>query len=264
MSATTNVARGDGWELRLGDCLRDEWPECDHVITDPPYSEHVHAYHRTSKVAAGRSNVAIEFDAFDTISRVFTTIAIARVVSRWVLIFTDAESVSEWREAIDFARIIPSAKNPAKLLSLQAIRVGTWHKPDAGPQFSGDRPGQATESVVIAHAPGRCRWNGGGLPAFWSYPVREGCKRIHQTQKPVALLERMLEQFTDAGELVLDPFAGSASSGVAAIRTGRRWIGWERDPEAFEKARRRLEATREQPRLPFDRALRPTQGALAL
>lgn len=261
MSVVLEVATGPGWELRLGDCLRDEWPECNHVVTDPPYCPHVHAKHRTSKVAGGRANVEIEFAAFDTFDRAVTAVKIAQVVSGWVLIFTDAETVGEWHDALRFARVIPA---DGKLRALQTIRVGTWHKPDACPQFTGDRPGQATESVVIAHAPGRCRWNGGGLPAFWSYPTRDGCTRIHQTQKPVALLERQLEQFTDPGDFVLDPFAGSASSGVAAVRLGRRWLGWERDPESFHAARRRLEATREQPRLPFTKAPAAHQESLSI
>lgn len=253
---------GPGWELRLGNSLHDAWPECDHVITDTPYCEHVHAKHRTNKTDGGKTNVKIEFDAFDSYARAMTAIKIALVVRRWVLLFTDAETVGEWQDALRFARVIPSAK--AGRESIRPIRVGTWHKPDACPQFTGDRPGQSTESVVIGHPPGRCRWNGGGLPAFWSYPTRDGCSRIHQTQKPVALLERMMEQFTDPGDLVLDPFAGSASSGVAAIRSGRRWLGWEMDRAAFEAARRRLESTREQPRLPFVETPTTHQESLAL
>lgn len=263
MGSAPMIARGDGWELRLGDSLQDEWPACDHVITDPPYCEHVHKHHRTSRVKSGRNNVEIEFPPFDAFDRAVTAIKVATVVERWVLIFTDAESVSQWHDALKFARVVPSSK-PGRLDCLQPVRVGTWHKPDCGPQFTGDRPGQATESIVIAHPPGRMRWNGGGHHAFWSIPVREGCKRIHRTQKPIALLERMIEQFTDPDDLVLDPFAGSGSSGVAAIRMGRRWLGWERDPKAFEMTRRRLEATREQARLPFERHPRAKQGALPL
>lgn len=251
MSRRTNIARGDGWELRLGNSLLDEWPACDHVITDPPYCDHVHAHHRTSKVKGGRANVQIEFPPFDSFDRAVTAIKTAQVVERWVLIFTDHETVSEWKDALAFG-------------GLRYFRTGTWHKPDATPQLTGDRPGQATEAVIVGHSETRSRWNGGGLPAFWSYPTRDGATRIHQTQKPIALLERLLEQFTDPGELVLDPFAGSASGGVAAIRMGRRWLGWERDPEAFDRARRRLEATREQPRLPFERPTPPKQGLLAI
>ncbi|MGH1343832.1 MAG: DNA-methyltransferase [Nannocystales bacterium] len=261
-SAILDTATGPGWELRLGNSLLDAWPECDHVFTDTPYCKHVHSNHRTSKVDNGRSNVQIGFRPFDTFDRAMTAIKTAQVVRRWVLLFTDAETVREWNDALEFARVIPG-KN-GKRESLRPIRTGTWHKPGCCPQLTGDRPGQATESVVIGHPPGRMKWNGGGLPAFWSYPARDGTKRIHQTQKPIPLLERMIEQFTDPGDLILDPFAGSASSGVAAIRTGRRWLGWELDPDMFGPARRRLESTREQRSLPLTTTPKARQEALSL
>jgi site-specific DNA-methyltransferase (adenine-specific) len=51
----------------------------------------------------------------------------------------------------------------------------------------------------------------------------------HPTQKPVALITRCLKATTDSGDLVLDPFSGSASTGVAALRLGRHFIGCEQD-----------------------------------
>lgn len=52
--------------------------------------------------------------------------------------------------------------------------------------------------------------------------------------------------FSDKGELVLDPFVGSGSTGVAAIRLGRRFVGWEMNAAYVSIARKRLEAAREQ------------------
>ncbi len=236
------VARGDGWELRLGDSGSDDWPEVDHAFADPPYCEHVHKKHRT---AAGdhciTDNVELDFRPFDTYDRVLAAVKIKVHVRRWALVFSDDETAHEWQQALAWAGLVHK-------------RLGTWHKPDATPQTTGDRPGAATESIVIAHSPGRSRWNGGGLPGFWSYPSKEGSKRVHPTQKPLALLERLIEQFTDHDDLICDPFAGAASTGVAAIRMGRRWIGWERDPKYFAAACRRLKAARQQVRLPFGTA----------
>lgn len=56
---------------------------------------------------------------------------------------------------------------------------------------------------------------------------------LHPTQKPVELMEYLIEKFSDPGQLVLDPFAGSGTTAVAAERTGRRWICIERDPEYY-------------------------------
>jgi DNA modification methylase len=72
----------------------------------------------------------------------------------------------------------------------------------------------------------------------------------HQTQKPLALMELLVRLLSDPGELILDPFAGSGTTGVAALRLGRRLVGWEMNPDYVEMARRRLANAREQ--LVFD------------
>jgi hypothetical protein len=65
-------------------------------------------------------------------------------------------------------------------------------------------------------------------------------KALHPTQKPVALLEYLIRTYSDEGQLVLDPTAGSATTGVAAWNTGRRSLLMERDPEIARKAGLRL------------------------
>lgn len=59
---------------------------------------------------------------------------------------------------------------------------------------------------------------------------------VHPTQKPVALFEYLIRTYTNPGELVLDNTAGSGTTAVAAIQSGRSWICIERDPEYFAKA----------------------------
>lgn len=66
-------------------------------------------------------------------------------------------------------------------------------------------------------------------------------KRAHPTQKPVDLLEFLIKTYTDEGEVVLDATMGSGSTGVAAINTGRKFIGFELDEKFFNIARERLE-----------------------
>jgi site-specific DNA-methyltransferase (adenine-specific) len=64
----------------------------------------------------------------------------------------------------------------------------------------------------------------------------------YPTQKPVRLLERIVAASSRPGDLVLDPFCGSGTTGVAAARLGRRWLLVDRNPEAVAIARRRLDA----------------------
>lgn len=65
-------------------------------------------------------------------------------------------------------------------------------------------------------------------------------KRFHPTQKPVPLLEYLIRTYTNPGETVLDNTMGSGSTGVAAVNTGRDFIGMELDPGYFEVAQRRI------------------------
>lgn len=70
--------------------------------------------------------------------------------------------------------------------------------------------------------------------------IRDHYSAIHPTQKPVRLIERLLALTTKEGDIVLDPFAGSCSTGVACANTKRKFIGYELDSEYFEKAKERL------------------------
>ena len=66
-------------------------------------------------------------------------------------------------------------------------------------------------------------------------------KKLHPTQKPVALLEYLIKTYTNEGETVLDFTMGSGSTGVACVNTGRDFIGIELDPTYFNIAKKRIE-----------------------
>ena len=70
--------------------------------------------------------------------------------------------------------------------------------------------------------------------------TRPNGKLVFPTQLPLALLRRIVAVSSDPGDLVLDPFAGSATTGVAAVEVGRHFIGVEADPLAVLHAAERL------------------------
>ena len=74
-----------------------------------------------------------------------------------------------------------------------------------------------------------------------SFMKLSSSQMVHPTEKPVGLLANLITSVTKPGDLILDPFAGSGSTLVAAKKTGRRFIGIELDDEHFEKAQRRIE-----------------------
>ena len=75
-----------------------------------------------------------------------------------------------------------------------------------------------------------------------------GEKHYHPTQKPVALMEWLIEKYTQPGDLIFDPFCGSGTTGVACVQTGRRFIGIEIDPTYADIARARIAKAAEQAR----------------
>jgi modification methylase len=89
----------------------------------------------------------------------------------------------------------------------------------------------------------------------WLFPICSGPERLkdaagkkaHPTQKPEALLQRVLLASTNAGDLVLDPFFGTGTTGAAARRLGRRWLGIEREADYAAAARARIDKVRPLP-----------------
>jgi DNA modification methylase len=260
-------------DLRLGDCLGPgglaNLPDksVDHVICDPPFASEI--YQRCKKNPARRNGngrgrrstntysvglKALTEGAIGTLDEVLaqSMAEIARITRRWAIVFCDVESVHLVRAALEAG-------------GMRHIRTGAWTKPDAMPQFSGDRPAQGFEVCEIAHSSAeRPRWNGGGKPALWHYEISKGLARPdHPCPKPLALMETLISDFTDPGELICDPFAGSGTTLVAAKRLGRNAIGWERDAGFHAAAVKRIEAAREQLVLGGQRT-KPKQHTLAL
>lgn len=231
------------WTLHLGDCIEylRTLPDksVDHVITDPPYEAEAHTkQRRTKKTGAEFAKIIecpLDFSPITVADRQESARHFARVARRWVVVFCQAEAVQAWREALESG-------------GAAYKRACIWVKPDAMPQLTGDRPGMGYESIVVAHAPGRSKWNGGGrVGVYVENKNRSDLQRSgHPTQKPLALMEALARDFTNEGETILDPFAGSGTTGVAAIRLGRRFIGCERDPKYHAIATKRLSQAREQ------------------
>jgi len=161
---------------------------------------------------------------------------VSRVVRRWVLVFCNSELIGGWIGALT-------------RWGLEHVRVAAWVKEGCTPQFSGDRPASAFESIVIAHPRGRKRWNAGGKRGLYMHAVENqnrGTGRrvmpIVATPKPIPLMIELVSDFTDPNDLVIDPFAGGASTGVACIRRGRRFSGCELRPAVAARANERLRA----------------------
>lgn len=89
-------------------------------------------------------------------------------------------------------------------------------------------------------------------------------KRVHPTQKPVAVMRAAIEWAAPDAQTILDPFMGSGTTGVAAVQMGRDFIGIEREPKYFDIACRRIEEAQKQADLFIEQppAPKPVQGGL--
>ncbi len=137
-----------------------------------------------------------------------------------------------------------------------------WRKANPMPNFRGRRFTNAHETLIWASKDAKAKaytFNYEALKAGnddcqvrsdWYFPICTGSERLkeadgrktHPTQKPEALIARILQAASKPGDVVLDPFFGSGTTGAVAKRLGRSFIGLERDPTYADAARRRIEA----------------------
>jgi len=221
--------------LYHGDCrdVLPTLPTVDHVITDPPYEAEAHTNARRSTNSEHKViPLVIEFAAITEEMREYLSMESARLASGWVLVFCQSEAIGLWRAALERA-------------GCQWRRGQAWVKPDSAPQFTGDRPGIGFEAIATAWAgDGKSKWNGGGKRGVYEHCVNNFGRltngRPHPTMKPEPLMVELVTLFTNAGETILDPFAGSGTTLAAAKRLGRKAIGIELDERYCEIAARRL------------------------
>jgi modification methylase len=158
-----------------------------------------------------------------------------------------------------------------------------WRKSNPMPNFKGKRFTNAHETMIWAakSKDSKYRFNYDSMKAMnedlqmrsdWFIPLCTGGERLkndageklHPTQKPEALLQRVILSSTKPGDVVLDPFFGTGTTGAVAKKLGRQWIGIERESEYIKYAQKRISAAevcaedtitlankREEMRIPF-------------
>lgn len=141
-----------------------------------------------------------------------------------------------------------------------------WRKSNPMPNFRGKRFTNAHETLIWASKSENSRYTfnyealkalneGVQMRSDWVIPICTGSERLknergekaHPTQKPEALLHRILIGTTNPGDVVLDPFFGTGTTGAVARMLGRNYVGIEREAEYREIAERRLEKVRPLP-----------------
>jgi DNA modification methylase len=145
-------------------------------------------------------------------------------------------------------------------LGFWVLNEVTWIKTNPMPNFRGVRFANAHETLLWVQKKRGVKYtfnhhtmkalNGGlQMRSDWVLPICTGKERLkvdgekaHSTQKPEALLYRVIASSSDPGHIVLDPFFGSGTTGAVAKRLHRRWIGIEQQEEYVRLARERIDA----------------------
>ena len=163
-----------------------------------------------------------------------------------------------------------------------------WTKANPMPNFRGTRFTNAHETLIWCSKDPKAKYTfnyeamkaineGTQMRSDWYLPICNGNerlkgadgKKLHPTQKPEALLYRIIMSSTQPGDIILDPFFGTGTTGAVAKMLGRQFIGIERDPTYIAGAKARIDAVkpvanmadlqftckRQEPRIPFGAVL---------
>lgn len=225
-----------------GDCVEilKQLPDrsIDLVLTDPPYEVDSHGG-KSQQVGLGtrannlRDNIRFVSNGFDYDAVFNEFIRVLKKVN--IYLFCSNSQIT-------------------KIMSFfeekgYSVTLLVWHKTNAIPLANGTYHSNA-EFIVCVREKGST-FNNIDLSKkskviSMPYPTEH---RIHPTQKPIELIERLLAIKSGPNDLVLDPFSGSGTTAIACHRTDRRFICIEKDPFYYEKSCERIKWEQMQPKL---------------
>ncbi len=249
---------GSGYELFLGDCLEvmSQLPaeSFDFIFADPPYFLSNDGF----SVRSGKQ-VSVNKGEWDRAQGVDVDYEFHR---SWL---AEAQRLLKPNGTIAVSGTYHSIFQCGFAMQTLGFRILNdliWFKPNAAPNLAGRNFAAAHETIIWAskNAKAKHRFNyqdmktfesstdvlknpGKQMRSVWSIPAtpaREKQFGKHPTQKPVALLTRLILATTSKDDMVLDPFLGSGTTGVVALELGRRFVGVDRDEAFVDLAEKRI------------------------
>lgn len=235
----------DGATIYNGDCLSvmEQIPDgsVDLILTDPPYNLGLFMHKRGTNLKRMRENHFaysgwddLEFDTWKEEMRKFISESHRVLKKRGALVM--------FMSIIKVETII----NLAQEYRFYYKTVGTWHKKNPMPRNMNLHFINSTESWLYFINDGTTgTFNNNGLPIHdhietGTISASERKFGKHPTQKPIALMEHFIKLLSNSNEIVLDPFMGSGSTGIAALMNERNFIGIEINTEYYNLANSRL------------------------
>lgn len=209
-------------KLMLGDCLERmkeiESGSVDMILTDPPYGMDFQSNYRKEKHSKIKGDKSLSW-LDDFISEAYRVTA----KDSAHYFFCSFHHIDKFKVAIE------------RKFKIKNCLV--WEKNNTS---MGDLRGDfapKVEFIIFAHK-GRQLIRGKRDPNIFKFS-RTGNKN-HPTEKPVDMMEYLIGKFSDKGQIILDPFMGSGTTGVAAVKLDREFIGIEMDDGYFDIAKKRI------------------------
>lgn len=231
--------------LRPGDAkeLIKQLPDksVDLIFTDPPYN--LSPYSTGNIKMSWRKEFNNDLAEWDKESFIPTewTDEFQRVLKPTgnIFAFCSYNLLGKWHEAFD--------------VLYDTFQFVVWHKTNPPPKLYKAGFLNSCELIVCMWNKGHT-WNFGKqseMHNFIESPICMGNERVknpvHPTQKPLKVLNRIIEIASKEGDTILDPFMGVGSTGVSAVQSGRNFIGFELNPAYFEVAKERVETANKYP-----------------
>lgn len=232
-----DALEGHDYEFRLGDGIAGTQviPDfsIDLLLTDPPYGiskEYTCETQVPRRLRKDGTDFIMprgNFGDWDApISPAEWTKRILPKVRGWFLTFCAQAQIGEYCAILERHKFV-------------AVGTIVWQKTNPVPFNHKYKPINAWEAIVIGKRPGT-KFNGHVVHNVFVCKSPSPQQRIHTTQKPLPLIKEFVELFSDEGDFVYDPFAGSATTVVAAIQTRRKVVAYEKDRDIYLSACERI------------------------
>lgn len=229
----------EGVELYLGDCLEvlPTLGRFDAVVTDPPYSIPHDFAPQVKEPGKGTRVLSFAWDNRIDVDGIVARCKVAASLASSAFIFCGL------RQATPLAMMLSDLGMTDKM--------ACWIKKCPVPPAPGNWWPSGFEMAVYGYHAGAhfSSSNATRSNVFRadSYRFGQPGKVDHPTQKPLGMMGEIVEPVAPHGGTILDVFMGSGTTGVAAVKLGRRFTGIEIDPSYFDIARRRIEAALKEP-----------------
>jgi site-specific DNA-methyltransferase (adenine-specific) len=237
-----DIAHGPEWQLANADCLAEDGMRrlgdgvCDLVLTDPPFGKRTHEGQKHKRKKATGNELSedgdLGYDHLTDEQLKQCSTEFARLSRGWVLVMCDHELARDWEAELKAAGLYTFAPLPIVT-------------PGMNVRLAGDGPSSWTVWLIVARhrttkrdstLGGPVKW--GTKPGWYQGKRPAGAQKAIKGAKHPDLLEAIVRDYTTIGETVCDPFAGSGSTGVACIQSGRKFMGWELNTKHFALATR--------------------------